>query len=63
MNFLDDNFAKPAAEVYTSIAPNFVEIGHVTIFLETINELDNTANQLLARSSHCLALNDFYKIY
>jgi len=25
--FLDDNFAKPAAEVYTSIAPDLVEIG------------------------------------
>ena len=30
--FLDDNFAKPTAEVYTSIAPEFVEIGLSNFF-------------------------------
>ena len=35
--FLDDNFAKPAAEVYTSIAPDFVEIG-LNNFFRNINE-------------------------
>ena len=44
--FLDDNFAKPAAEIYTSVTPNFIEIG-MTNFFRNINELDNTANQLL----------------
>ena len=55
--FLDDNFAKPAAEVYTSIAPDFVEIG-LNNFFRNINELDNTANQLL-QGRPLLALNDF----
>jgi len=55
--FLDDNFAKPAAEVYTSIAPDFVEIG-LNNFFRNINELDNTANQLL-QGHPLLALNDF----
>ena len=32
--FLDDNLAKPTAEIYTSIAPNFVEVACQT-FLET----------------------------
>ena len=44
--FLDDNFAKPAAELYTSVTPNLIEIG-MTNFFRNINELDNTANQLL----------------
>ncbi len=55
--FLDDNFAKPAAEVYTFIAPDFVEIG-LNNFFRNINELDNTANQLL-QGHPLLALNDF----
>ena len=55
--FLDDNFAKPAAEVYTFIAPDFVEIG-MNNFFRNINELDNTANQLL-QGHPLLALNDF----
>ena len=44
--FLDDNLAKPTAEIYTSIAPNFVEVG-MSNFFRNLNELDNTANQLL----------------
>ena len=55
--FLDDNFAKPTAEVYTSIAPDFVEVG-VSNFFRNLNELDNTANQLL-QGRPLLALNDF----
>ena len=55
--FLDDNFAKPTAEVYTSIAPNFVEIA-ITYFFRNLNELDNTANQLL-QGKPLLAVNDF----
>ncbi len=55
--FLDDNFAKPTAEIYTSIAPDFVEIG-VSNFFRNLNELDNTANQLL-QGRPLLALNDF----
>ena len=55
--FLDDNFAKPMAEVYTSIAPDFVEIG-LSNFFRNLNELDNTANQLL-QGRPVLAINDF----
>ena len=33
--FLDDNLAKPTAEIYTSIAPKFCGGGHVKLFLET----------------------------
>ena len=55
--FLDDNFAKPTAEVYTSIAPNFVEIS-ISNFFRNLNELDNTANQLL-QGKPLLAVNDF----
>ena len=55
--FLDDNFAKPTAEIYTIIAPNFVEVG-MSNFFRNINELDNTANQLL-QGHPILALNDF----
>ena len=55
--FLDDNFAKPTAEVYTSIAPNFVEIA-ISNFFRNLNELDNTANQLL-QGKTLLAVNDF----
>ena len=55
--FLDDNFAKPTAEVYTSIAPNFVEIA-ISNFFRNLNELDNTANQLL-QGKPLLAVNDF----
>ena len=55
--FLDDNFAKPAAEIYTSVTPNFIEIG-MTNFFRNINELDNTANQLL-QGKPGFAVNDF----
>lgn len=55
--FLDDNFAKPTAEIYTTIAPNFVEVG-MSNFFRNINELDNTANQLL-QGHPILAINDF----
>ena len=55
--FLDNNLAKPTAEIYTTLAPNFVEIG-MSNFFRNINELDNTANQLL-QGRPLLALNDF----
>ena len=55
--FLDDNFAKPTAEVYTSITPDFIEVG-ITNFFRNLNELDNTANQLL-QGRPLLAINDF----
>ena len=55
--FLDDNIAKPTAEIYTSITPQFIEYG-VTNFFRNLNELDNTANQLL-QGKPMLALNDF----
>jgi phospholipid-binding lipoprotein MlaA len=55
--FLDDNLAKPTAEIYTSIAPNFVEVG-MSNFFRNLNELDNTANQLL-QGRPMLAINDF----
>jgi Surface lipoprotein len=54
--FLDDNFAKPTAEVYTSVAPDFIEIG-ISNFFRNLNELDNTANQLL-QGKPLLAIND-----
>ena len=55
--FLDDNFAKPTAEVYTSITPDFIEVG-ITNFFRNLNELYNTANQLL-QGRPLLAINDF----
>ena len=55
--YLDDNFAKPTAEIYTSVTPDFVEIG-ITNFFRNLNELDNTANQLL-QGRPLLAVNDF----
>ena len=55
--FLDDNFAKPAAEIYKSVTPDFVEIG-MSNFFRNLNELDNTANQLL-QGKPLLAINDF----
>ena len=55
--FLDDNFAKPTAEVYTSITPDFIEVG-ITNFFRNLNELDNTANQLL-QGRPLMAINDF----
>jgi len=55
--FLDNNLAKPTAEIYTTLAPNFVEVG-MSNFFRNINELDNTANQLL-QGHPALALNDF----
>lgn len=55
--FLDDSFAKPTAEIYTSIAPDFVEVG-ISNFFRNLNELDNTANQLL-QGKPLLAINDF----
>ena len=55
--FLDNNIAKPTAEVYTSIAPSFVEVG-LSNFFRNLNELDNTANQLL-QGHPTLAINDF----
>ena len=55
--YLDDNIAKPTAEIYTSITPNFIEIG-ITNFFRNINELDNTANQLL-QGKPVYAMNDF----
>ena len=55
--FLDDNFAKPAAEIYRSITPDVVETG-ITNFFRNLNELDNTANQIL-QGKPILAINDF----
>ena len=55
--YLDDNIAKPTAEIYTSITPDFIEIG-ITNFFRNINELDNTANQLL-QGKPVYAINDF----
>ena len=55
--FLDDNFAKPTAEIYTSFTPDFIEVG-ITTFFRNLNELDNTANQLL-QGKPLLAINDF----
>jgi phospholipid-binding lipoprotein MlaA len=55
--FLDDNLAKPTAEIYTTIAPDFVEVG-MSNFFRNLNELDNTANQLL-QGQPMLAINDF----
>ena len=55
--YLDDNIAKPTAEIYTSITPDFIEIG-ITNFFRNINELDNTANQLL-QGKPVYAMNDF----
>ena len=54
---LDDNFAKPTAEIYTNVTPDFIEIG-ITNFFRNINELDNTANQLL-QGKPSFAANDF----
>ena len=55
--YLDDNIAKPTAEIYTNITPDFIEIG-ITNFFRNINELDNTANQLL-QGKPVNAMNDF----
>ena len=55
--YLDDSIAKPTAEIYTSITPDFIEIG-ITNFFRNINELDNTANQLL-QGKPAYAMNDF----
>jgi len=55
--FLDDNFAKPTAEIYTSVTPDFIEVG-ITKFFRNLNELDNAANQLL-QGRPLLAVNDF----
>ena len=55
--FLDDNFAKPAAEIYRSITPDVLETG-ITNFFRNLNELDNTANQIL-QGKPVLAINDF----
>ena len=55
--FLDDNLAKPTAEIYRSIAPDPVEVG-VSNFFRNLNELDNTANQVL-QGHPILAINDF----
>ena len=55
--FLDDRFAKPAAEIYRSVTPDVVEIG-ITNFFRNLNELDNTANQIL-QGKPILAINDF----
>ena len=55
--FLDDNLAKPTAEIYTSFTPDFIEIG-ISNFFRNLNELDNTANQLL-QGRPILAINDF----
>ena len=54
---LDNNFAKPTAEIYTNVTPDFIEIG-ITNFFRNINELDNTANQLL-QGKPAFAANDF----
>ena len=55
--FLDDNLAKPTAEIYTAIAPDSVEVA-MSNFFRNINELDNTANQFL-QGHPILAINDF----
>ena len=55
--FLDDNLAKPTAEIYRSVAPDPVEVG-VSNFFRNLNELDNTANQVL-QGHPILAINDF----
>lgn len=59
--FLDDNFAKPTAEIYTSFTPDFIEVG-ITNFFRNLNELDNTANQLL-QGKPLLAINDFSRFF
>ena len=55
--FLDNKFAKPAAEIYRSVTPDVVETG-ITNFFRNLNELDNTANQIL-QGKPTLAINDF----
>ena len=55
--FLDDKFAKPAAEIYRSVTPDVLETG-ITNFFRNLNELDNTANQIL-QGKPILAINDF----
>src|SRR6056300_1671044 len=55
--FLDDKFAKPAAEIYRSVTPDVLETG-LTNFFRNLNELDNTANQIL-QGKPILAINDF----
>ena len=55
--FLDDNLAKPIAEIYRSIAPDPVEVA-VSNFFRNLNELDNTTNQVL-QGHPILAINDF----
>jgi phospholipid-binding lipoprotein MlaA len=55
--FLDDKFAKPAAEIYRSVTPDVVETG-ITNFFRNLNELDNTANQIF-QGKPILAINDF----
>ena len=55
--FLDDRFAKPAAEIYRSVTPDVVETG-ITNFFRNLNELDNTANQIF-QGKPILAINDF----
>ena len=59
--FLDDNFAKPTAEIYTTVTPDFIEIG-ITNFFRNLNELDNSANQLL-QGRPLLAVNDFSRFF
>lgn len=54
---LDNNFAKPVAETYELITPQFFQTG-VTNFFKNINEIDNTINQLL-QGKPGLAANDF----
>lgn len=55
--FLDDKFAKPAAEIYRSLTPDVIETG-ITNFFRNLNELDNSANQIL-QGKPILAINDF----
>jgi phospholipid-binding lipoprotein MlaA len=54
---IDNNFAKPVAETYELITPQFVQTG-ITNFFKNINEVDNTINQLL-QGKPGLAVNDF----
>lgn len=54
---LDDNFAKPIAEVYETVTPTFVQSG-ITNFFKNLNEVDNTINQLL-QGKPAFAINDF----
>jgi phospholipid-binding lipoprotein MlaA len=57
---LDKNFAKPIAETYDEVTPNFIQNG-ITNFFRNILEVDNTVNQILQGKPR-LAVNDFSRL-